>query len=115
MRKTIDNYSMQNSFLIVNKKLTEAIGLDRAAVLSELMNEYAYFKENNMLLEGSWFYYTYEKFNQIGLKRKRIDSIINFLQRIGFIEIKNAGIPRRRYFKLNQKEIVNFIEGKLYF
>jgi hypothetical protein len=115
MKKTIDNYSMQNSFLIVNKKLTEAIGLDRAAVLSELMSEYNYSKENNMLLEGNWFYYTYEKFNKIGLKRKRVDSIINFFQRIGFIETKNAGIPRRIYFKLNQKEIINFIEGRLYF
>ena len=115
MKKTIDNYSMQNSFLMVNKKLTKAIGLDRAAVLSELMNEYAYSKENDMLFDGSWFCYTYEKFNQIGLKRKRIDSIINFLQRIGFIEIKDAGIPKRRYFKLNKEEIVNFIEGRLYF
>jgi hypothetical protein len=115
MKKTIDNYSMQNGFLIINKKLTKAIGLDRAAVLTELMNEYTYSKENNILFEGSWFYYNYEKFNQIGLKRKRIDSIINFLLRMGFIEIKNAGIPKRIYFKLNKEEIVNFIEGKLYF
>ena len=115
MKKTIDNYFIQNDFLIVNKKLIEAIGLDRAAVLSELMNEYTYFRDNNMLLDGSWFYYTYEKFNKIGLKEDRINSIIKFLQRIGFIETKNAGMPRRRYFKLNQKEIVNFIEGRLYF
>jgi hypothetical protein len=112
MKKTIDNYFIQYDFLIINKKLIEAIGLDRAAVLSELMNEYTYFKENNMLFEENWFYYTYEKFNKIGLKRDRIDSIINFLQRIGFIETKNAGLPRRRYFKLNKEEIVNFIEGK---
>jgi len=115
MKKTIDNYSSQYGFLIVNKKLTKAIGLDRAAVLSELMNEYSCSKDNNMLLDGDWFYYTYEKFNDIGLKRNRIDSIINFLQRIGFIEVKDAGIPRRRYFKLNEEEIISFIEGKIRF
>ena len=112
MKKTIDNYLAQHRFLMVNKELVEAIGLDRTAVLSELIDKYVYFRNNNMLFEENWFYYTYERFDKIGLKRKRIDSIINFLQKIGFIETKNAGSPRRRYFKLNEEKIIDFIEGK---
>ena len=112
MKKTLYNYLVQNGFLIVNKKLIETIGLDKAAVLSELIDKYIYFKDNNVLFEGSWFYYTYEKFDKIGLKRRRIDPIINFLQKIGFIETKNAGMPKRRYFKLNEEKIISFIKEK---
>lgn len=98
-----------DNFIVVNKGLANKIGLNESILLGELAGEYNYYRKENRL-EYGWFYSTIENIqNNTSLTARQQRPAIEHLIELGLIEQENRGMPPKRYFKLNNKEIANFI------
>lgn len=85
----------------VNRFLAHSIGMAETIIYSALISKYTYYKSNNKLSEGGWFYSTIEDLQEsttYGVKTQR--TVIKHLSELGLIESKLMGMPARRYFRL---------------
>lgn len=98
--------------IVVNKKLARKIGLDQAIIYSELVSMYKFYKAQNKLIDGEWFYCTIESLEaNTTLKKDKQNRAINELVKLGLIETKRMGLPARRYFRITNG-ILDLIEIK---
>lgn len=107
--------SLLNSrnFITINRPLAHAIGLNPSIMLSELVDKYQYF-ENDLVQfeeeEGYWFYLKADDVQErTCLSEKEQRSAIETLEKLGFVNKIVRGVPPVRYFKLNLKEIFNYV------
>ena len=100
-----------NGFVMTNKFLINNIGLDAALFLSELCSEYNYWETKNKLKDGEWFFSTRENIEKnTGLSEYRQRLAMNLLVKKKLISIKKIGVPRKIYYQLNQKNILQLFE-----
>ena len=98
------------NYISINRTLISKLGLVSACMLSELMDEYEYYFDRNMLIDDGWFFSTRENIEKkIGLSRKQQDSAIKKLIDLGLIEKKRKGVPPKKHFKLNENKIWFFL------
>jgi hypothetical protein len=89
--------------------------VNAAILLAELINRYKYHLEENELFTfekypGQWFYYTIEKCTKrTVLSEKEQRSAFKILQDLQLFDKQQIGIPARRHFRLNIKNIELFI------
>lgn len=110
---TVLSFLNTSSYQIYNRNIAKLCGSVNAAImLSELVNRYEYHCSNNELEshekygEG-WFYLTIEKAEErTCLSRKEQDLGISILKEKSFIEVVQFGMPCKRYFRINEKEIL---------
>jgi hypothetical protein len=99
----------QEDYLTINKPLVRTIGFECAGFLSELIDEFMYYYKNNQAQDG-WFYSTTENVQErTGWGRKTQDRLIKKLKDLKLIEYKLAGLPAKRYFKINIEVAENLI------
>jgi hypothetical protein len=95
------------SFLAVHRILIKKFGLETAAVLCELITK---IDEYGVIYEGEkWFYYTLDRFAEIGVGRKKVEKIIRSFSEKGFLKTKNMGMPNKRHFALNEETLYDYI------
>ena len=71
-------------------------------MLSEVYSEYTYWKEQNGLQKGGWFFSTVENiYNNTGLSKHQQLVACKELESYGIIKIKYHGMPKKRYFKFD--------------
>lgn len=90
--------------IVINKRLVKQIGLVEAAVYSELVSMFIFWKNKNELVDGKWFYCTAERLKEntsLGVKPQR--SAIARLTELGLIETKKMGLPAKKYFTITSK------------
>lgn len=91
-----------NNFIAVNKGLIKAFGLHGAVLLGELAGRAASFES-----EDGFFYATIESIQEnTSLSRYQQDLELAKLEKVGAIESKVAGMPARRYFRINEERIL---------
>ncbi len=101
-----DNYRTYN--VDVAKKLKS---INAAIFLSEIASRYRYHRDRGELLNDlkygeGWFYLTQETVEErTYLSRKNQDTAFKILESLNLIEKKTLGLPAKRYFRLNKKEI----------
>lgn len=102
---------------VYNKSIARIYGVEIAIVLGELASEYDYYESIKKLEDGEWFYSTSENIeNNTSLTYYQQNKAINKLIELKIIEQKRAGIPAKRYFKFNKKELEQFMEKvEIYF
>ena len=96
-----------NGFITVNKHLTRTLGLDEAVIFGELCSKYDYREARGELDEDGYFYCTVEDLEDtttLGERRQR--NAINNLVEIGLIEQVTKGLPRKRFFKINENAVL---------
>lgn len=98
-----------NGYIAVNKTLIKKIGLDEAVILGELLTEYTYWQENN-LLENDMFYSTQENLEEntglnVYFQRKALQKLKEF----NIIDIAKIGMPARNFFKINFEQLFNVL------
>lgn len=97
-----------SSFIMTNKILIKAVGLEASVVIGELCSEYTYWKERNQLSDGEWFFSTRENIeDNTGLSEYQQRKAINLLLKLQLIETKKMGMPYKTYYRLNEKNILN--------
>lgn len=91
-----------NSFITVNKEIIKKIGLHEAIMFGDICSKYQYWAERGDLNEG-FFYCSAKKFEQdTTLSWHQQKKAIDNLEKAGLIETDLIGLPRRKYFKVNE-------------
>lgn len=94
-----------NNYIVVNKQLARAFGLEEALLLGELASEMEYWQQRGELQDG-YFYSTIENVkDSTTLSDKRQRSALATLEAAGIVDIKLAGLPAKRHIRINEKQL----------
>ena len=95
-----------NNYIVVNKQLAQAFGLEEAVVLGELASEMEYWQARGELSKDGFFYSTVENVKDATtLTDKRQRSALNALKTAGIVDVKLAGLPAKRYVRINEEQL----------
>ena len=94
-----------NNYIVVNKQLARAFGLEEAVLLGELASEMEYWLQRGELKDG-YFYSTIDNVkDSTTLSDKRQRSALGTLKEAGIVDVKLAGLPAKRYIRINEKQL----------
>lgn len=100
--KVVSMLRSEGGSIILNKNLIKNVGMEAAAVYSELVSKYGYFKKRNQLTDDGYFFNTIEDLQKdTGLTEYLQRKAIKKLESFGLIKVELRGLPSKRYFKLN--------------
>lgn len=95
------------NFIAVNKQLIKEIGLLEAVLFCELCAEHDYYEKEKQLQPDGYFYSTIDNIEQrLRITKKQQLRIITNLQKLQLISIKYKDIPRKRYIKIEQENLL---------
>lgn len=98
-----------NNYIVVNKQLARAFGLEEAVILGELASEMEYWQQRGELKDG-YFYSTIENVkDSTTLSDKRQRSALTALKDAGIVDVKLAGLPAKRYIRINEKQLAQLL------
>ena len=100
-----------SAFIVVNKTLAKNLGLKETVLLADLISKEEYFIDKGMT--DGWFFNTEANIqNDTTLtpyqQRKALKTLKNHL----IIETKRMGVPAKQYFKINEEQVVKFLNNK---
>ena len=99
---------MNNPFLKVDRGLLKSKGAQFAVFVSYMIDKYEYFKNNNMLIDGDYFYMTAERIKEeIGVSPPTQAKILKELKKNGLIKIKRKGMPAKLLFSPSYQNFYN--------
>lgn len=102
-----------SNYISVNRDIIKLLGIHEALLLGELCSEYSYYESQNQLTQEEWFYSTSENItNQIGLSKFQQLEALKTLTKNNIIEKKTAGMPAKRYFKINTEKLLQILDNK---
>ena len=109
----LDSLTSCGDNIIVNRKITKKVGSEAALILAELISEYVLWESKNMLTKDGYFFCTEDKLYECtGWKYSKQRSNIDKLIDANLIKVENRGMPLKRYFKLNIKNIIKNYKGE---
>lgn len=98
-----------NNYIVVNKQLARVFGLEEALILGELASEMEYWQQRGELKDG-YFYSTIENVkDSTTLSDKRQRSALGTLKDAGIIDVKLAGLPAKRYIRINENQLAQIL------
>ena len=99
------------AFLVVNKELAKNIGLKETILLADLISKEEYFINNGMT--DGWFFNTEDNiFKDTTLTPYQQRNALKTLKKYEIIETKRKGIPAKQYFKINEEQVIKFLNNK---
>ena len=102
---TLKQLLMSSNYFVLNKQITKKLGIETAFLLTVLIEG-----SDKLSDEEGWFFQTIELLEEItGLSRHKQTKIIENLLRLNLMTQKNRGVPCKRYFKINFKNVENLI------
>ena len=108
----IIEYLANDNYVIVNKELIKVFGLKEAVLIGELCREYRYWKSLDKL-EDDMFYSSIDNIkDNIGLSAYEQRSAIQSLQNCGVLETELKGVPAKKYFKINQSQLLKILTSR---
>lgn len=109
-------FSLQNH-LIINKDLIKTFGIKEAIFISNLIDKFLYFYEQNNLIEEEYFSYPFcEQINQTWLTKYSIKKCESYFQKLGILEMKirTFPLPRKELYKINIALLSKQVEEALH-
>ena len=98
-----------NNYIVVNKQLARLFGLEEALLLGELASELEYWQQRGELQDG-FFFSTIDNVKEATtLSDKRQRSALNTLKEAGIIDVKLAGLPAKRYIRINENQLAQIL------
>jgi uncharacterized phage protein (TIGR02220 family) len=98
-----------NNYIVVNKQLARAFGLEEALLLGELASEMEYWQQRGELKDG-YFYSTIDNVkDNTTLSDKRQRSALTTLKKAGIIDVKLAGLPAKRYIRIKENQLAQIL------
>ena len=99
-----------SAFLILNKNLARQIGLKETVLLADLISKEEYFIKNGQIDKG-WFYNTLENIEKdTTLTPFQQRKCLKTLKKHQIVEVKLVGIPSKNYFKINEHQLMKFLD-----
>lgn len=100
------DFLASSNYIIVNRSLMMAIGVNESLILGELASEYRYWKEAGKLKDGEWFFSTDKNLvERLPFSRPTIQRALSNLKNMGIIETKLEGVPAKRFFRIHPDKI----------
>lgn len=94
-----------NNYGLYNKTLAKKIGLRESIFLGEIISEYDYWNKMHSLTDDGYFYSTVENvMESTTLSDYQQRSIIKHLVELKILDVKVAGMPAKRYFRINEEQ-----------
>lgn len=94
-----------NNYGLYNKTLAKKIGLHESIFLGEIISEYDYWNRMHSLTDDGYFYSTVENvMESTTLSDYQQRSIIKHLVELKILDVKVAGMPAKRYFRINEEQ-----------
>lgn len=96
-----------------NRFIAHAIGATETVIYFALISKMTYYQKKGMLDDDGFFYATALDIQESTTYTKRIQmSSLKRLEEIGLIDTKYDGLPRRKYYKINNDQdlIVSLVE-----
>ena len=98
------------AFIVLNKELARKVGLKEAVLLADLISKEEYFIANGMT--DGWFFNTEANIEaDTTLSPYQQRKCLTTLKKEGLIEVKRRGIPAKQYFKINEQQVVKFLNN----
>ena len=99
-----------NNYGLYNKTLAKKLGLHESIFLGEIISEYDYWSKRGELTDDGYFYSTLENVTEATtLSDFQQRSIVKHLIQLRIIDMKIAGMPAKRYFKINKENLYNVL------
>lgn len=100
------DFLASSNFIMVNRGLMLTIGLNESLVLGELASEYRYWRGENKLQDGKWFFSTDDNLtSRLPFSTPTIRRAISSLKELGILETKLMGVPAKRFFCIHVDKI----------
>ena len=100
-----------SAFLVLNKELARQIGLKESVLLADLISKEEYFIANGMT--DGWFFNTEANIEQdTTLTPFQQRKCLKTLKKHQIVETKRRGVPAKQYFKINEEQVVQFLNNK---
>lgn len=91
----------------VNKSIARNCGIYAAMILADLISKRQYFIENGDLCLDDWFFNTVENIEiDTTLTKHQQNKALKKLEEFGFVNIKYADVPKKRYYLINDKKVL---------
>jgi hypothetical protein len=100
-------------FLILNKSLLVAFGIDANVVLSHLYQQQNYFKEQGQLKDGMFFCTTENLSCSTTLSYFQIKNAIATLTKWGILRVVRKGVPAKLYFQIDESQILKNLNSSI--
>ena len=105
------NLLSSSAFLVVNKTLAKNIGLKETILLADLISKEEYFINNGMT--DGWFFNTEANIQKdTTLTPYQQRNALKSLKKYEIIETMRKGIPAKQYFKINEEQVIKFLNNK---
>ena len=99
-----------NNYGLYNKTLAKKIGLHESIFLGEIISEYDYWNKMHSLTDDGYFYSTVENvMESTTLSDYQQRSIIKHLVELKILDVKVAGMPVKRYFRINEERFYDIL------
>ena len=99
-----------SAFLVLNKQLAKQIGLKPSILLADLISKEEYFIANGMT--DGWFFNTESNIqDDTTLTPFQQRKSLKVLKEKGLIETQRRGIPAKQYFKINEQQVIHFLNN----
>ena len=99
-----------SAFLVVNKSLAKQIGLKETVLLADLISKEEYFIANGMT--DGWFFNTEANIEaDTTLTPFMQRKCLKALRKYGIIETKRKGVPAKKFFKINEEQVMKFLNN----
>lgn len=99
-----------NNYGLYNKTLAKKIGLHESIFLGEIISEYDYWNKMHSLTDDGYFYSTVENvMESTTLSDYQQRSIIKHLVELKILDVKVAGMPAKRYFRINEEQFYTIL------
>lgn len=99
-----------NNYGLYNKTLAKKIGLHESIFLGEIISEYDYWNKMHSLTDDGYFYSTVENvMESTTLSDYQQRSIIKHLVELKILDVKVAGMPAKRYFRINEEQFYSIL------
>ena len=99
-----------NNYGLYNKTLAKKIGLHESIFLGEIISEYDYWNKMRSLTDDGYFYSTVENvMESTTLSDYQQRSIIKHLVELKILDVKVAGMPAKRYFRINEEQFYSIL------
>lgn len=94
-----------SNYWTLNKTLVKKLGIETAFLLTNLIEA-----EHLMKTVDGWFFQTIEKLEDVStLSRHKQESSIEKLKNIGIVQVEVKGLPAKRYFKIDENALKQYI------
>lgn len=101
-----------SSFITLNKNVIKAVGLEESLLLGELCSEYDYWIKREELQDG-YFFSTVENIEEnTTLNDYKQRKALKTLQQLKIVDVKVKGLPAKRYFKINEEQLIKLLNIK---